>query len=154
VHQLNAPFWSEDLSDAGPDDYDRDGYDPYDPYLDILPERRPDYDSDFDEDGENFSWALYIDDDDEPDTDDPESGKPELPAEDREPKWSLKLALTKGQGDKTQTFYNQMHQKPQDLYWSLMEWFEPEDDEYDDEFDDDELDDEENIDGTNNDCGS
>ena len=41
VHQLNAPFWSEDLSDAGLDDYDS-----YDLYLDILPEHRSGYDID------------------------------------------------------------------------------------------------------------
>jgi len=35
VHQLNAPFWTEDLSDADLDEID--------PYLDILPEFRPDY---------------------------------------------------------------------------------------------------------------
>ena len=130
VHQLNAPFWSEDLSDAD-DDY----YNPYDPYLDILPECRPDYGADFeDNEGEYFDWALYIDDEDDDDPD--ETGEQEAETDNREPIWSLKLLLTKGYGEKTQTFYNQMHQEPQDLFWSLMEWFEPDD--FDDEFDDDE----------------
>jgi len=39
----------------------------------------------------------------------------------------LKLDLTKGMGEKTQTFYSEMHDEAQDLFWSLMEWFEPED---------------------------
>jgi len=144
VHQLNAPFWSEDLCDAGPDEYD-----PYDPYLDILPECRPDYGQDITED-ENFEWALYIDGDDDLE----KSEGPETLAGAKEPIWSLKLALTKGYGEKTQTFYNQMHQDPQDLFWSLMELFQPDDDEFDDEvnneFDDkldDEFDDEESDEG-------
>jgi len=119
VHQLNAPFWEEDLSDAGSEEYD--------PYLDILPEYRPDYNGDYD-DAEDFSWALYINDNDD--------DEPEAAAEDKEPVWSLKLSLTKGYGEKTQTFYNQMHQEPQELFWSLMDWFEPDEDEFgEDEYD-------------------
>jgi len=129
VHQLNAPFWSEDLSDAEPGEYD--------PYLDILPEFRPGYDG-HESDGEDFSWALYINDDED---------EPETAASDKEPVWSLKLSLTKGYGDKTQTFYNQMHQEPQELFWSLMEWFDTDEDEFDDDFDGDEDDD--NLDGDN-----
>jgi len=129
VHQLNAPFWSEDLSDAEPGQYD--------PYLDILPEFRPGYDGN-DSDGEDFSWALYINDDED---------EPEAAASDKEPVWSLKLSLTKGYGDKTQTFYNQMHQEPQELFWSLMEWFEADENEFDDDFDGDEYDD--SLDGDN-----
>jgi hypothetical protein len=117
VHQFNAPFWSEDLSDAGPDDYD--------PYLNILPEFRPDLD-----DEEDFDWALYIDDDDDEPESDPE------PTEDKEPICSIKLMLTKGYGEKTQTFYNQLHQEPEELFWALMDWFEPED--FEDEFEEDE----------------
>ena len=57
--------------------------------------------------------------------------------EGREPIWSLHLLLTKGIGEKVQTFYNQMHEAPQDLFWSLMEWFEPDGDEF--EFNDEEA---------------
>jgi len=57
--------------------------------------------------------------------------------EDREPLWSLRLLLTKGMGESVQTFYNQMHEAPQDLYLSLMEWFEPDDEDEYDEFDED-----------------
>jgi len=130
VHQLNAPFWSEDLSDAEPD---------YDPYLDILPEYRPDYYTD-----EDFSWALYINDEGAEDA--PEDDT----AEDKEPVWSLKLSLTKGYGDKTQTFYNQMHQEPQELFWSLMEWFDQDDDEFDEDFDEDD----DNLDSENDNSGA
>ena len=118
VHQLNAPFWNEDLSDAGPDDYD-----PCDPHLDILPEYRPDYDND----EENFDWALYIDDEEEIE-DKADCGNNEKQQDDladgREPVWSLRLLLTKGMGEKVQTFYNQMHDEPQELFWSLMEFFD------------------------------
>ena len=135
VHQLNAPFWSEDLSDADPDDYD--------PYLDILPEYRPDDHTDDeaeDDSGEeNFDWALYIDDEDD-ENDGGESNKQTAPAGDREPMWSLRLLLTKGMGEKVQTFYNQMHDEPQELFWSLMGWFEPDNDEFDgSELDEDEF---------------
>ena len=36
--------------------------------------------------------------------------------------------ITKGIGEKTQTFYNQMHDAPQELFWMLSEWFEPDED--------------------------
>ena len=110
IHQLDALFWSEDFSDAGDGDYD---YDPYD---------------------------LYMDDDDtdEEDEDDKNENSDDKPTtEDREPIWSLRLLLTKGMGENVQTFYNQMHEAPQDLYWSLMEWFEPDDEDEYDEFDED-----------------
>jgi len=134
IHQLDALFWSDDLSDAGYGD-DTD-YDPYAPYLGVLSEDKPDYGVVSDrEDGENFDWALYIDDDMNEDNNGDESA-----VDDREPMWSLKLLLTKSMGEKVQTFYNQMHDAPQNLFWSLMEWFEPEpnDEDYA-EFDNDEA---------------
>ena len=126
VHQLNAPFWSEDLSDAGSDDYDF-----CDPYLDILPEHRSDNyaDDEIDDDNDevNFDWALYIDDED--DTEDENVGSKNSEqvglADDREPIWFLRILLTKDMGEKVQTFYNQMHDEPRDLFWFLMDWFEP-----------------------------
>jgi hypothetical protein len=104
VHQLNAPFWSEDLSDAEPDEYG-----PYDPNLDTISEFPPDF---------NEDDYFYFDDEDE-------ENEPEAPAEDRVPIWSLRLLLTKGIGEQTQIFYNQMHHEPQELFWYLMDWFEP-----------------------------
>lgn len=104
VQQLNAPFWAEDLSDAGPDDYDED----FDPFLDDL-------------DGED-------EEEQEP------APEPKPPAEDREPLWSLRLVLNKG-GEKEITFYHQMHDEPQELFWSLMGWFEPDKDDFDDDGD-------------------
>jgi len=140
IHQLDALFWSDDLSDRGYDD-DLD-YDPFDPYLGVFPEDRPDYGvvPDY-EDGENFDWALYVDDDIDEDSSGDECGNDdESETDSREPVWSLKLLLTKSMGEKVQTFYNQMHEPPQDLFWSLMEWFEPEfDGEDDGEFDEDEA---------------
>lgn len=96
VHELDAPFWDEDLSDAVYED---------DPYLEILPEYRPD----------------YIDryDDEDMDTE-PEAA---IPEETREPLWSLRLELNTGE-EKTLVFYNQIHDAPVSLYWSLMEYFE------------------------------
>jgi hypothetical protein len=88
IHQLDALFWSEDLSDAVPKEYD--------PYLDILPEYRPDFD------------------DDEIDTIDTIKQEPQ--AENREPLWSLRLLLTKGIGENVQTFYNQMHNAPENYF--------------------------------------
>jgi hypothetical protein len=96
VHQLNAPFWSEDLSDAAPGEHD--------PYLDKLPD--------------------YYADDEIEDEDSSEGDEQADIADDREPIWSLRLLLTKGMGETVQTFYNQMHDEPQDLFWSLMGWFE------------------------------
>jgi len=105
VHQFDAPFWSEDLSDEPFE---------YDPYLDILPEYRPDYD--------DFDFDFDDDEDDEQ----------ESITEDREPVCSLRLVLTKGIGEITQTFYNQLHEMPQELFWALMDWFEPDTDDFDD----------------------
>lgn len=82
--------------------------------MDILPEFRPDFDED--------------DDCDFDEEDETEDSEPETPADEREPVWSLRLVLNKG-GEKTQTFYNQMHDEPQELFWALMEWFEPDEDE-------------------------
>ena len=106
VSQLNAPFWSEDLSDASSDDYG--------------------YDFPFDEDEENFDWVLYVDGEEDEDSE-------QATTEDREPIWSLELYLTNGLGERVQTFYNQMHEEPQELFWLLMEWFGPSDE--DDDFD-------------------
>jgi len=93
VHQHNAPFWSEDLSDASAED------------------NYSDYDFSLDDEDDNQS----------------------NPAEDREPVWSLNLWLTNGIGESAQIFYNQMHEEPQELFWSLMEWFQSDgEDEYDD----------------------
>ena len=102
VHELNAPFWNEDLSDSV---YE------HDPYLDILPEHRPsgpDYDEDMD------------------DLDGGEEAVPKPSTENREPLWSLRLELNTGE-NKEIVFYNQMHDAPVELFWSLMERFEPED---------------------------
>jgi len=143
IHQLDALFWSDDLSDAGHGD-NSDYCDLFDLYLSVFPDDRPDYGipPDYDE-GENFDWALYVDDDDtdeDSDNDSIEDGNDGEAIATREPVWSLKLLLTKNMGEKVQTFYNQMHNAPQDLFWSLMEWFEPElefDDEDNGEFDED-----------------
>jgi hypothetical protein len=96
VHQLDAPFWSEDLSDTGDHDYD-----PYDSYEDVGEDNN-------DETIDNEQEQLF---------------------EEREPICSLRMLLTKGLGENVQTFYNQLHEAPQDLFWSLMEWFEPDDEE-------------------------
>jgi hypothetical protein len=109
VRQLDAPFWSEDLSDAGPDEYD-----PCDPPPGILSEHRTECVGDG-----NFDLNEYTDD---------SAGREEAGthAEVGEPIWSLRLVLNKG-GETVQTFYNQMHEAPQELFRSLTEWFEPED---------------------------
>ena len=69
IHELDALFWDEDMSDAGVEES----------------------------------------------------------AENREPLWSLCLELNNGE-DKKITFYNQMHDAPQELFWLLAEWFEPDED--------------------------
>jgi len=104
VHEFNAPFWSDELSDSGLNDYD-----PFDPNLDVLPEFLPDYDEDYDTDigDDDIGCADF-----------------EAPLGEKEPVWSLRLVLNKGIGEKTQTFYYQMHDEPRELFWSLMELFE------------------------------
>ena len=153
VHQFDAPFWCEDLSDDEPIKYD--------PYLDILPEYHPGYDyPDYDysvvhqfdapflcedlSDDEPFEYDPYLDifpeyhsGYDYPDYDyidfdgDDDNDKPEPEIEDMELVCSLRLVLTKGIGEITQTFYNQLHDMPQDLFWVLMALFEPETDDFD-----------------------
>jgi len=106
VHQLNAPFWSDELSDSGVDEYNQ-----FDPTIDILPKCLPDYDEEYAPDisGDDDNWYAGF----------------EAPLVEKEPIWSLRLVLNKGIGEKTQTFYNQMHEEPRELFWSLMELFEP-----------------------------
>jgi len=104
VHELNAPFWDEDLSDAGPSD---------DPYLDVLPEYR-DCDSDMIDNGFEEE-AEYADEGDK--------------AENRQPPWSLRLKLNKGD-EREIIFYNQMHDEPQELFHLLNDCF-VQDEEYD-----------------------
>jgi len=102
IHEYDALFWDEDLSDDPPGEFD--------PYLDLLPEYRPDFDED----------ELFADEDSEP----------EAEIKTREPLWSLCLELNNG-GEKKIIFYNQLHDAPQELFQSLMEWFEFDDDEDD-----------------------
>ena len=97
VHELEAPFWAEDLSDTGYADT---------PYLDVFPESRPDFAGD-DEEEEALT---------------PEAA----PDENREPLWSLRLEMNTGE-DKEMVFFNQMHDAPVDLFWLVMEYFDPED---------------------------
>lgn len=101
VHELDAPFWDEDLSDTGYAD---------DPYLDVFPESRPD----------------FTDDDEEEEALTPEAA----PDDHREPLWSLRLEMNTGE-DKEMVFFNQMHDAPVDLFWLLMEYFDPEDEDAD-----------------------
>lgn len=98
IHEYDALFWDEDLSDAEPEEFD--------PYLDLLPEYRPDF-------GE---LDIALEDEDE-------DSEMEPLVENREPIWSLLLELNNGE-DKVITFYNQMHDAPQELYLSLMDYFE------------------------------
>ena len=130
VHRHNAAFWSEDLGDGGGN---------YDPDLDVLSE----YWSDYGEPGE-FDFALFVDEEDEKDESDEfdfalfvdDDDESETPDDDREPLWSIKLMLTNGIGEKTQTFYNSIHREAEELFWELIDWFEPEDELNDEDFDD------------------
>ena len=97
VHELEAPFWAEDLSDAEYAD---------DPYLDVLPEFRPD----------------FVGDDEEEEAPMPEA----VPDDQREPLWSLRLEMNTGE-DKEMVFFNHMHDEPVNLFWLLMDYFDPED---------------------------
>jgi len=107
VHELNAPFWGEDYSD---------GTYNFDPYLDVLPEYRPD----------------FFDDDIEEDEDEGEDDEPADQPEEREPLWSILLELNTGE-DKEIVFYNNMTDAAAELFWLLMEYFEPDEepDDYD-----------------------
>ena len=111
IHNADALFWDEDLSDAEPGAYDL--------YLDILPEYRPDYDG-YDEDGEEYDEGGN------------DTGQAS-PDDGSEPIWSLTLELNNGE-EKKITFYNQMHDEPQSLFWALMEWFETDESEDFDEY--------------------
>ena len=106
VHHHDAVFWSDDLSDSDGDDYDFS-----DLYHDMLPGHCSDFDNDTFDSRHDESGVIPVLEE-EPD--------------EKEPIWSLRLSLTKGIGEKVQTFYNQMHENPQDLFWDLMAWFEPE----------------------------
>ena len=55
------------------------------------------------------------------------------PSEAKEPLWSLRLVLTKGLGERTLIFYHQMRDGPQGSIWSLMEWFEAGEGDFDDD---------------------
>jgi hypothetical protein len=115
IHEFDALFWDEDLSDAGPEDYE---------------ECDPDFDDeDFDLDGEDAEDESGAD-----------AAEVEPPAEPREPIWSMSLELN-DRNFKDITFCNQMHSEPQELFWSLMEYFEDEFDNKD--FDENEDDGEE-----------
>jgi hypothetical protein len=92
VQQLNAPFWDEDLSDAAEGDFD--------------PEHYPYFDDAYDTDPDDIVQVI--------------ENEQEAPADGREPIWTLHLVLNKG-GEKTLTFYNQMHDEPRELFWALME---------------------------------
>lgn len=105
VHELDAPFWDEDFSDT---EYE------HDPYLDTPPEYRPDFEGDDEhEDGEDEEPAQDI-----------------APGDEREPLWSLRLELNTGE-DKEMVFFNHMRDAPVDLFWLLMEYFDPEDEDAD-----------------------
>jgi len=80
---------------------------------------------------EDLSDGEYEDDGlDESDEEDSEQV-----AERGEPLWSITLDLNKG-GMRTISFYNQMHDEPQELFRMLMEWFESEEYEESDEEED------------------
>lgn len=82
VHELNAPFWAEDLGDSA-----------------------------ISEDEDNDEWDEQL-------------SSWETPAETKqEPLWSLRMVLNKGD-ERTLTFYHQMHEEPQALYWALLALFE------------------------------
>ncbi|MGL6200433.1 MAG: hypothetical protein ACRC3H_15995 [Lachnospiraceae bacterium] len=106
VHELNAPFWNEDLSDS------KCGSDPY---LDILPEYR--YSEGYIPDCEDWE------DDSEEDSE--EVAAPDEEQELGEPICTLSLELNNGDNPEIK-FYNQLHDEPQELYWQLLELFEPE----------------------------
>ena len=86
----------------------------------MLPEYRPDYDDcDFFEDNED-----YEDGEDAPDV---------MPPENREPVCTLQIELNNGE-DKKIVFYNSIPDRAEELFWALMEYFVPEENElYDDE---------------------
>jgi hypothetical protein len=107
VHERDALFWEEDFSDAA---YE------FDPFVDILPEYRPDWDdSEDEEEGEA----------------DEEAAPEPAPDDDREPLWSLRLELNSG-AEKVMRFYEQTHDEAVDLFWALIEYFEPGDEENED----------------------
>lgn len=109
VHELDAPFWDEELSDA---------MYVHDPYLDVLPEHL-------------FDLEFDMDDEDDEDVTGDEPEQDVSVDETREPLWSLQLELNTGM-KKKMVFYNNMHDEPVTLFWTLMEYFDPEYDADDD----------------------
>ena len=107
IHQDDILFWHKDLSDVDTAN---------DPYLDILPEYRPDY-----------GFVEY--DEDYEDQKENETG-----LENREPVWMVRVKLSNGE-ESVQTFYNNTYSQQIMLFWELMDWFEPEE-----VFEEDELD--------------
>ena len=109
IHEHDALFWNEDYGDSVGGDFD--------PCLNVLPDDGFDLDGDEDfedEDGDenaNPKDAKFM------------NAESDNAAESKEPMFSLTLELNKG-GDKKIVFYNQLPDVAQDLFWSLMEWFE------------------------------
>lgn len=98
VHELNAPFWSEDLIDAGEN---------------VIP--FPGTEEEIDPD--MVGYDIY---------------RQDRPAPDAEPLWSLRLVLNRGE-ERMLAFYHRMYDEPQELFWSLMDFFEPDVDDWPDD---------------------
>lgn len=106
IHEWHALFWDEDLSDE-------EGY--VDEEVDPLPEYKT---LDYDEEDDELPEEGELEEDDE-------TSRDEILQADREPIWTVLLELNNGKF-KELTFYNQMHDEPQELYLTLQEWFEEE----------------------------
>ena len=109
IHTLEIFMWTEDY-DLSPDDGFFD-----DPYLDILPEFRPD------------GW------DDEDEEEDEDFSEPEEDETDAEIYWRVLLEYADEAEQEIVSYQDYLYDKPDKLFWTLMEYFTPGDDELDED---------------------
>ena len=110
IHTLEIFMWAEDYN-LGPEDLFSD-----DPYLDILPEFRPDGWDDEDE------WLE--DDDDEPEIE-------EAPGEDV--RWHVEIEYADEATQEIVSYRDHLFDKPEELFFTLLEYFEPEIDDFEED---------------------
>ena len=111
IHSLEIFMWEEDYA-LTPTQYDDD------PYLDILPEFRDDLD--------------WMDDDTDEDIAASESAETDT---DLEYSWQVQIEYRDGTFQEITSFNDYLADRPEELYFGLLEYFESEEDDFEEELD-------------------